>query len=87
MQILLYTFTTKELLVGDAMCPTLDFSQDPNVPILVPGTVVPKTLQTNVSFKASDAAGKGFKINTGIVGSFFDANNCTASGTGTDGGN
>lgn len=80
-QILLYTFQTKELLVGDATCPMLDFS-DPNNPVLVPGTVVPKTLQTNVSFKGSDERGKGFKINTGIVGSFFDANNCTTTSTG-----
>jgi hypothetical protein len=79
-QILLYTFSDKELLVGDAMCPMLDFT-DPNVPILIPGTVIPKTLQTNVSFRGSDEAGKTFKINTGIVGSFFDANNCTTTGT------
>jgi hypothetical protein len=79
-QILLYTFQTKELLVGDATCPRLDFT-DPNNPILIPGTVVPKTLQTNVSFRGSDETGKTFKINTGIVGSFFDANNCTTTGT------
>ncbi len=81
-QILLYTFMDKELLVGDEMCPMLDFS-DPNNPVLVPGTVIPRTRQTNVTFRGSDESGKRFKINTGLVGSFFDANNCTTMNMGS----
>jgi hypothetical protein len=76
--ILLYTFGDKTLLVGDQTCPTLDFS-DPNNPVFVPGTVLPKTFQTNVTFSGSDETGKRFTVRTGLVGSFFDANNCNAS--------
>lgn len=80
-QILLYTFQTKELLVGDGQCPDLDF-RDPDNPVFIPGTVIPKTFQTNVVFRGSDETGKDFRFNTGIVGSFFDANNCNISGAG-----
>ena len=33
-------------------------------------------------FSGSDASGERFTIKTGLVGGFFDANNCSSSGGG-----
>lgn len=75
-EILLYSFVTKELIRGDKECPKLD----PINFIIIPGTVTPVTYQTNVTFSGSDASGERFTIRTGLVGGFFDANNCEDSG-------
>ena len=71
-QVLLYDFTTKELIRGDQRCPTLD----PDNLVVIPGTVTPETFQTNVQFSGSDETSERFSVKTGLVGSFFDANNC-----------
>ncbi|MEO8603585.1 MAG: hypothetical protein ABI629_13505 [bacterium] len=73
-EILLYSFVTKELVRGDRECPRLD----PINLVVIPGTVVPVTYQTNVTFSGSDASGERFTIKTGLIGGFFDANNCSA---------
>jgi hypothetical protein len=77
-EILLYSFVTKELIRGDRRCPQVD----PETLTLIPGTVVPVTYQTNVTFSGSDASSKRFTIKTGLVGGFFDANNCSGSSSG-----
>src|SRR5215475_11847499 len=71
-QVLLYDFTTKELIRGDQRCPELD----PENLVVIPGNVTPQTAQTNVTFSGSDESGERFTVKTGLVGSFFDANNC-----------
>jgi hypothetical protein len=76
-QVLLYDFTTKELIRGDQRCPTLD----PDNLVVIPGNVTPETFQTNVTFSSSDETGERFTIKTGLVGSFFDANNCGDTGS------
>lgn len=77
-QILLFDFVTKELIRGDATCPTIDF----NTGQIIPGTVLPVTYQTNVTFSGSDASGERFTVKAGLTAGFFDANNCTSSGGG-----
>ena len=77
-EILLYSFVTKELVRGDKRCPQLD----PIDFVIIPGNITPVTYQTNVIFSGSDATGERFTIKTGLVGGFFDANNCSASGGG-----
>jgi hypothetical protein len=79
--VLLYDFATKVLIVGDQQCPTLQEDDQGNV-IIVPGDVTPVSFQTNVTFSGSDETGKRFTVKTGILGSFFDANNCTTNGSG-----
>jgi hypothetical protein len=76
-EILLYSFVTKELVRGDRRCPEID----PDTLMLIPGTVVPVTYQTDVTFSGSDQSGKRFTIKTGLLGGFFDANNCNSSGS------
>ena len=71
-QILLYDFVFKALVIGDAVCPGVD----PLTGLPMPGTVVPQTLQTDVTFSGSDQSGERFTVDTGLVASFFDANNC-----------
>jgi hypothetical protein len=80
-EILLYSFVTKELVRGDKECPRLDFENN----VVIPGTVTPQTYQTNVTFSGSDATGERFTIKAGLVGGFFDANNCSDSGGGEGG--
>ncbi len=77
-EILLFDFVTKELIRGDATCPTLDL----NTGQIIPGTVLPVTYQTDVTFSGSDASGERFTVRAGLVAGFFDANNCQASGGG-----
>lgn len=72
----LYDFIFKELIRGDAVCPSVD----PITGLPTQGTVVPQTFQTNVTFSGSDASGKRFTVRAGLVTSFFDANNCSGSG-------
>jgi hypothetical protein len=77
-EILLYSFQFKELIrddggaPGDVMCPGVD----PRNGLPIPGNVVPQTLQTDVSFSASDSTGERFNVKAGLVAGFFDANNC-----------
>ncbi|MDX2169583.1 MAG: hypothetical protein SF182_21115 [Deltaproteobacteria bacterium] len=80
-EILLYSFVTKELVRGDKECPRLDFENN----TVIPGNVTPVTYQTNVTFSGSDASGERFTIKTGLVGGFFDANNCSDSSGGGGG--
>jgi len=80
-EILLFSFVTKELIKGDKECPRIDFDGG----VLIPGNVTPVTYQTNVTFSGSDASGERFTIKTGLVAGFFDANNCSASGGGEGG--
>lgn len=78
-EILLYTFTDKELISsgphGDRMCPGVDREGNPT-----PGDIIPQTLQTTVTFSGSDESGKRFTVKTGLVAGFFDANNCGSTG-------
>jgi len=76
--ILLYSFVTKELARLDKRCPQLD----PETNLIIPGTVTPLTLQTNVTFSGSDASGERFTVKAGLVGGFADNNNCTNSNSG-----
>lgn len=71
-EILLYDFVFKTLIIGDAVCPGVD----PLTDLPTPGTVVPQTLQTTVIFSGSDESGERFTVTTGLVAGFFDANNC-----------
>ncbi len=73
-EILLYDFVDKQLIVGDQVCPSVD----PRTGLPTPGTVIPQTLQTNVTFSGSDETGERFTVRAGIVAGFFDANNCDA---------
>ncbi len=77
-EVMLFDFVTKELVRGDGTCPSIDF----NTGEIFPGTVVPQTYQTNVTFSGSDATGERFTITAGMVAGFFDANNCEDSGGG-----
>lgn len=77
-EILLFDFVTKELIRGDATCPTLDFDTG----TIIPGTVLPVTYQTNVTFSGSDASGERFTVEAGLVAGFFDANNCESDNGG-----
>lgn len=77
-EVLLYDFVTKELVRGDRRCPSVNFETG----LIDPGDVIPQTYQTNVTFSGSDASGERFTVKGGIVGGFFDANNCQASGGG-----
>jgi hypothetical protein len=77
-EVLLYDFTTKELVRGDQKCPRLD----PIDLVVIPGDVTPITYQTNVTFYGSDESGNGFNFRTGLVADFFDANNCNTNGAG-----
>lgn len=74
----LFDFIIKELVRGDAVCPSVD----PLTGLPTQGTVVPQTYQTNLTFSGSDASGKRFTVKSGLVASFFDANNCDNSGSG-----
>ena len=74
----LYDFIFKELIRGDAICPSVD----PITGLPTQGTVVPQTFQTNVTFSGSDASGERFTVKSGLVASFFDANNCSDQGSG-----
>jgi hypothetical protein len=79
--ILLYDFQTKQLILGDQQCPMLSEDNQGNL-IVVGGNVTPVSFQTNVTFSGSDETGKRFTVKTGLLGSFFDANNCMDTGTG-----
>jgi hypothetical protein len=76
-QVSLFDFITKELVIGDAVCPGVD----PITDLPTPGTVVPQTKQVNVTFSGSDESGERFTVRTGLTASFFDANNCGSSGS------
>jgi hypothetical protein len=76
-EILLYDFIDKQLIVGDGRCPGVD----PETGNPIPGNVVPQTLQTNVTFSGSDESGERFTVKAGLVAGFFDANNCGGTGT------
>lgn len=82
-QVLLYSLVEKELIVGDQTCPLLDTTTTPFT--VIPGDVTPQTHQTKITFHGSDETGKGFTVNAGLVGTFSDAINCTASGGGSGG--
>jgi len=77
-QVLLFDFIAKELVRGDAECPSIDFVNNQ----ITPGNVVPQTYQTNVTFSGSDASGERFTVKAGMVASFFDANNCESNSGG-----
>ena len=77
-QVSLFDFTMKELVIGDAVCPGVD----PATGLPTPGTVLPQTKQVNVSFSGTDETGKRFTVNTGLTASFFDANNCSTGSSG-----
>lgn len=79
-EILLFDFVAKELVRGDAECPAIVVVD--GIPQVTPGTVVPQTYQTNVTFSGSDATGERFTVKAGMVAGFFDANNCEDSGGG-----
>ena len=85
-QVLLYDFVTKALLIPAGQnCPMLGEDDQGNL-IIIPGDVTPISFQTNVTFFGSDETGKRFTVKTGLLGSFSDANNCTANGSGSGGG-
>lgn len=71
-EILLFDFIDKALLVGDATCPELD----PETLLIIPGTVLPQRYQTQVTFYGSDASGEEFVIRTGLTAQFSDFENC-----------
>jgi hypothetical protein len=71
--VLLFDFITKELVRGDRKCPGVNpVDGEPT-----PGDVIPQTFQTTVTFSGSDASSKRFTVKAPLVGTFFDANNCT----------
>ena len=70
--ILLYDFVFKELIRGDGECPRLD----PNTFLIIPGTVLPQTYQTFLTFSGSDETGERFTISASYLGAFADFNNC-----------
>lgn len=74
-EILLFDFVFKELIKGDAVCPSVD----PRNGLPTQGNVVPQTLQANITFSASDSTGQRFTVDAGLVAGFFDANNCEGS--------
>jgi hypothetical protein len=82
-EILLFDFSDKVLMVGDAECPQLALVD--GIPVILPGTVVPQTFQTNVTFSGSDESGERFTVDAGLAADFFDANNCDSSGGGGEG--
>jgi hypothetical protein len=73
-EILLFDFVDKTLIVGDATCPGVD----PFTGLPTPGTVLPQTYQVNVTFSGSDESGERFTVTSGLTVGFFDANNCDA---------
>lgn len=77
-EISVFDFTIKELIVGDQICPGVD----PATGLPTPGNVLPQTKQTRITFSGSDETGKRFTVTAGLTASFFDANNCTTSGAG-----
>jgi hypothetical protein len=74
-EILLFDFIDKELLVDPGPCDSID----PETLLIIPGNVLPRRFQTNVTFYASDESGERFTIQTGLSGQFADFNNCDAS--------
>ena len=50
------------------------------IPVILPGTVIPQTFQTNITFSGSDESGERFTVDAGLAADFFDANNCDTSG-------
>jgi hypothetical protein len=74
-EILLYDFSDKLLILGDAQCPELALVD--GLPVILPGTVLPQTYQTDVTFSGSDESGERFNVSAGLAADFFDANNCT----------
>lgn len=74
-EILLFDFIDKDLLVDPGPCDTID----PETLLVTPGNVIPRRFQTNVTFFASDETGESFTIRTGLSGQFADFNNCEAS--------
>ena len=77
-EILLFDFVDKQLIVGDQKCPGVD----PLTGLPTPGSIVPQTYQVNVVFYGSDETGERFTVNTGLRVGFFDANNCDTSSSG-----
>jgi hypothetical protein len=73
-EILLYDFSDKLLIRGDAQCPQLALVD--GLPVILPGTVLPQTFQTDVTFSGSDESGERFTVSAGLAADFFDANNC-----------
>jgi hypothetical protein len=73
-EILLFDFIDKSLLVGDATCPGVD----PDTGLPIPGTVLPQRYDIDVTFAGSDETGEEFIIKAGLVAGVFDANNCDA---------
>lgn len=82
-EILLFDFTDKLLIKGDAECPEPVIID--GVPFITQGTVIPITLQTNITFSGSDESGERFTVTAGLAADFFDANNCDSSGGGGEG--
>jgi hypothetical protein len=76
-EVLLFDFSDKVLIIGDAQCPQLALVD--GLPVILPGTVIPQTYQTNVTFSGSDETGERFTVTAGLVADFFDANNCTTN--------
>jgi hypothetical protein len=83
-EVLLYSFVTKSLIVGDQRCPMLGEDSQGNL-IIIPGNVTPVSFQTDVTFSGSDETGKRFTVTAGLIGTFSDANTCMASGGGSGG--
>jgi hypothetical protein len=75
-EILLFDFVDKQLIVGDLTCPGVD----PNTGLPTPGDIVPQTFQVNVTFFGSDESNNSFTVNAGLRVGFFDANNCDTGG-------
>jgi hypothetical protein len=82
-EILLFDFQDKVLVIGDATCPEPIIVD--GVPFITPGTVIPQTFQVNVTFSGSDESGERFTVQGGLAADVFDANNCDASGGGGEG--
>lgn len=74
-EVLLFDFIDKDLLVDPGPCDTID----PETLMVIPGNVIPRRFQTNVTFFASDESGENFTIDAGLSGQFADFNNCDAS--------
>ncbi len=69
---LLYDFTFKELIRGEGVCPEIDLLDL----TFAPGTIIPQTFETIMTFEGSDATGDRYAISTGYVGHFDDFDNC-----------
>ena len=73
-EVLLFDFIDKDLLVDPGPCDSID----PETLLIIPGDVIPRRFQTNVTFFASDETGEEFTIRAGLSGQFADFDNCDA---------